>query len=193
MYSNHPYSFSSDASDIACLSADQSNYTHIIFKISSEPSLAQLSRRACWRWYLSDVSFYGSIKVNFQQSPSCPCTRFQALYDPRWIFYYLWSTNTTDCFLNRIPAPVGQLCCYYINSGAAILQGSDSGGFLLLYPYSYARFHYEFMPKQDCCSGSVGLCHLFKQRRPLQTCGNYETQTSGKYIFVMLANIIFIT
>ena len=181
MYYNHPYSFSSNSNNIACLSSDQSNYTHIIFKISSEPNSVQLRQQSCWRWYFRDIGFYGPVKHYVRYSPPCPCTLFQARYDLRWELY-LFRSNSV-CYLHRFPAPrdVGQLCCYLLPDGEAILQGAGSGGFLLFYPASYSQFDLiEYQPKLLCCPESVGLCHIFSQRRPLQTCDNYEIQMSGK-------------
>ena len=148
MYSNHPYSFSSNSNDIACLSPDQSNYTHIIFKISSEPSPYQMEQQSCWNWYFNDIGFYGSVKYYFRFSPPCPCTLFQPRYDLRWELYHV-SHSDAICYLHRFPAllDVGQLCCYLPQDGEAILQGEDSGGFLLFYPTNYAQFYfYEHRP-----------------------------------------------
>ena len=180
MYSNHPYSFSSNANDIACLS---DNYTHIIFKISSEPSAVQLERQSCWSWYFEDIEFYGSVTEYFADAPPCPCTIFQADYDLQWEYYY--STSDTDCYINRFTTPfdVGQLCCYYfLRNGEAVLQGNDSGGFLLFYPHDYDTFITENGPKQICCRN--GLCDTFQQRKPLQTCGNYEIPTPGELVHI---------
>jgi len=194
MYSNHPYSFRSDTNDIACLSPDQSNFTHIIFKISSEPSVVQLRQQFCWSWYFSDIGMHGSVKQYFTLLPSCPCTLFQARYDLRWELYHIPRSNI-NCYLYRFPTrfDVCQLCCYLLPDGEAILQGAFSGGSLLFYPPNYAQFYNnEYLPKFHCCS--YGLCHIFEQRRPFQTCDDYkyEIQISGKNYKICVLSIEYI-
>lgn len=181
LYSNHPYSFLSNANQIACTSNNGSNLTSVIFKISSAPSLSQSQRQWCWRWYFNDIRFV-SLNFYYQYVP-CPCTEFQASFDLRWIFFDRNSIQT--CYISRIlPYEVGQLCCYYRFSaiaGAPITSGRYSGGFLLFHPSAnYAGYYRnDFSPKDICCS--VGLCNIFQQRRPLQTCEGYQLQTLGKH------------
>jgi len=188
LYSNHPYSFRSTANEIACISSDTSNYTSVIFKISSVPSSIQLERQLCWQWYFNDISDFGSLEFYYQIVPPCPCTEFQARFDLRWDLLQLLQNTYQTCYISRViqPYDIGQLCCYYpfrsIN-GAPILDGQYSGGFLWFHPSinTYAFIFYDYQPKLRCCSSRIGLCDIFQQRRPLQTCDNYQLQKLGKF------------
>ena len=179
LYYNHPYSFLSNANEIACISNNGPNLTSVIFKITSTPSPIQSDRRSCWRWYFNDLSRYGSLVDFYNQfTPSCPCTMLQAAFDLRWGFLYQNSIQT--CYISKIQYfGGGRLCCYYTASaiaGAPLVNGPYSGGFLLFHPFAYNS--YDFAAKDLCCS--VGLCNLFQQRRPLQTCEGYQLQMLGK-------------
>ena len=183
LYSNHPYSFRSNANEIACLSDDYgSNFTSVIFKISSAPDPVQSRRQSCWRWYFSDIRIYGSISDFYQLVPPCPCTEFQAWFDLRWSFFPQNLNSNQICYISRILSnDVGQLCCYNTTNNAPIVNGQYSGGFLWSHPgagFNGYNFN-DYLPKQQCCS--VGLCNVFQQRRPLQTCEGYRLQMIGKH------------
>ena len=178
LYSNHPYSFLSNANEIACMSDYGPNLTSVIFKITSIPSPIQIYRQKCWRWYINDVK-YVSLDSYYQFALSCPCTMFQARFDLTWYFFYQDSFQT--CYISKIQSyGVGQLCCYYRVSeiaGAPIVNGRYSGGFLRFHPFAY-NSNTDFTAKDLCCT--FGLCNLFQQRRPFQTCGGYQLQMLGK-------------
>ena len=179
LYSNHPYSSLSNANEIACISVDHgSNFTSVIFKISSAPDTVQSQRQSCWRWYFNDISIE---VVNFLNhfAPPCPCTEYQARFDARWDLFF--QTSLQICYVSEIlPYEVGQLCCYYAIYGAPIVIGRYSGGFLLYHPnVDYDNYILnDYRPKQLCCS--VGMCSIFEQKRPLQTCKDYQLQFLGK-------------
>ena len=181
LYSNHPYSSLNNANEIACIYNEVSNYTSVIFKISSAPSEIQIQRQSCWRWYFNDISLR-ALNFYYRFVPPCPCTEFQAWFDLRWNFYF--QTPIRICYISRIlPIELGHLCCYYTYSpfvGAPIVSGQYSGGFLLYHPHAdYSRYRiYDLIPKSLCCS--VGLCNIFQQKRPFQTCENYQLQQLGK-------------
>lgn len=185
LYSNHPYSFLSNANEIACISDDYgSNFTSVIFKISSVPDPVQSQRQSCWRWYFNDLSIE-LINIYSRFAPPCPCTEYQASLDSRWNFYFRSSLRI--CYISEIlTLQLGQLCCYYslpefreIN-GAPIVTGRYSGGFLLHHPHAdYNNYIIEdYRSKQLCCS--IGMCSIFGQKRPLQTCEGYQLQLLGK-------------
>ena len=186
LYSNHPYSFLSNANEIACISNDVSNYTSVIFKISSAPCPIQIQRQSCWRWYINDVRTFSLVKFLHQSVPSCPCTEFQAWFDLRWTLVI--QNSLRACYISKIVQPfeIGQLCCYDVsptNAGAPIVNGQYSGGFLLYHPFAGSRGYrqYDALPKALCCSNEVDLCNIFQQRRPLQTCENYQLLKLGKH------------
>lgn len=117
----------------------------------------------------------------------CPCTRFQAIFDLRWSLEFQSSLRT--CYVSKVIQlyELGQLCCYYRFSavyGAPIVRGQYSGGFLLYHPSAdYAGYYWnDVVPKDRCCNADVGLCDIFQQRRPLQTCENYQLQELGKNV-----------
>ena len=172
LYANHPYSYLSNANEIACVFDDVSNYTSVIFKISSAPSPIQIQRQSCWRWYFNDIRTFGSIQFFYRFAPPCPCTELQANIDVRWNF--AGQNRIQSCYVSDIlPYELGQLCCYFSSpaiGGAPIVNGLYSGGFLLYHPsvdFSGYDTH-DLAPRDLCCS--VGLCDIFQQRRPLQTC-----------------------
>ena len=182
LYSNHPYSFLSNANEIACLSDDYgSNFTSVIFKISSAPNLEQSQRQSCWRWYINDhlrlmYAYY------YQFAPPCPCTEFQARFDSRWDLFD--QNDIQICYISEILRySVGQLCCYFTFPaiyGAPIVTGQYSGGFLLYHPNVNHNNYiiHDYGPKQLCCD--VGMCSIFEQNRFLQTCEGYQLQMLGK-------------
>ena len=185
LYSNHPYSFLSYANEIACIYDEVSNYTSVIFKISTAPSPIQIQRQSCWRWYFNDIRIFGSlIQFFYQFVPPCPCTGFQASFDLRWNF--AGQNSIQSCYISDVqPYELGQLCCYYTSSaisGAPIVNGRFSGGFLFFHPFAnFTRYDiHDRAPKDVCCS--VGLCNIFQQRRPLQSCSeNYQTGKLSKH------------
>ena len=181
LYSNHPYSSLSNANEVACISVDDgSNFTNVIFKISAAPDPIQSQRLSCWRWYFNDIRTYPFIYYNYRFAPPCPCTEYQAWFDLRWSLFN--SSSNQICYISRIlHNEIGQLCCYDVAYGSSIESGQYSGGFLWFHPDAdFTRYYNnDYMPKQDCCS--VGLCNIYQQRRPLQTCEGYRLQMIGKH------------
>jgi len=75
-----------------------------------------------------------------------------------------------------------QKCCYNDFDGSLITTEDMAGGSMLFYsPIFSADLYkkYDENPKYDCCQ-LAGMCNLYYDVRPLDTCWGYEPPVIGK-------------
>ena len=174
-FMNHPLTGQSDANEIACRDCN------VLYQISVSQSFIEAQKRMCVEWYSSDIERFGE-NVAFI-TPPCPCSLFQVIFDRRYSL--LSFRNNLICYSLRFPSirfpfvsGTDRECCYTLESAmfGALITDPAAGGSLLLFQSRTFESYEEnnFRPKSYCCSGGVGLCSLYTQRRPSDNCARYR-------------------
>ena len=170
---NHPFTGQSFANEIAC------RESNLLYQISVSQSFVEEQKQMCLEWYSSDIDRFRTASLSISAldslTESCPCSLFQAFFDFR---YFLFSiTENTWCFLLRFRSfqfGTDRECCYSSDFGALIV-GPTNGGSLLIVDGTFESYEQDnFLPKSNCCSDLVGLCDLYFERRPSDTCARYR-------------------
>ena len=106
-FSNHELSGSQGVDQIACQNQrNNTEWSNLIFELGNLLQEREEAQRSCRSMILQDFQVFPLPGVN-----PCPCTLFQAIFDPR--FFFVRSTVSTICFSKLFPIGGGrQLCCY---------------------------------------------------------------------------------
>ena len=174
-FANHRFTGLQDTTEIACNPNPIIN--NVIYQISDIKSAVADQKRMCLEWYLSDFDKYEQNDINLldQFTRPCPCQLLQALVDRRFRFLRFDATYcVTERFISSFDAV--RECCYSIDSVTfgALVTDTENGGSLLLSPIPYESLQRNNrLPQSLCCSGEVGLCDLYYERRPPNDCFGY--------------------
>ena len=183
MFANHHLTGQLLANQIACdPNPDINTIMYPIGKV--DRPLA----RSCVNWYRSDINTYGTplIILLDQILQSCPCSLFQALDDPRFLLTFV-PNKTSFCFIQRFQNFRIQFglaireCCYDTTFGALLTATQNGGSLLLSYVPNESLQQNNRVPQQECCAPGVGLCDLYYERRPSDSCGRYVPLLFCKY------------
>ncbi|XP_065179063.1 uncharacterized protein LOC135809606 [Sycon ciliatum] len=137
-------------------------------------------RQRCLTWHASQPE----PTTWLQHLDPCPCTVKQARADSR--FELIRNLLPRMCFQNSVPSINGssQECCYRTQQPGqgAFIEGAPDGGNSVRFSWlSYEPTtvsSQETLPYQWCCKDEA-LCHLFREKRPSQSCDNYEPLNFG--------------
>ncbi|KAM9316830.1 uncharacterized protein PAF06_007921 [Gastrophryne carolinensis] len=143
----------------------------------------------CWRWYYSepDSSTWDT------GLPSCPCLKSQAAKDYTFIPEILSSSNAVlvktlrlsqgngTAFQSTLPNryAAGSRCVY--DSEGYLISGFRDRYFVYESSFSSVQDHIDkdLLPFQWCCVNTP-LCHLFYEKRPLDSCSEYTSPGLGQ-------------
>lgn len=178
IFENHPLTGQPNINMIAC--DPNPDINNVVYSIGTVNQ--QRLRRMCLEWFFSDLRIYSDslIAVLDQSARTCPCSFFQALFDPRFRFTFAPS-KTSTCLVERFPISglATRECCYSIFG--ALVTGTENGGSLLLSPTPDDSLNQNNrIPQSLCCAPEVGLCDLYYRRRPRNFCQFYFPVFFGK-------------
>ena len=181
IFENHPLTGQMNAIRVACSPSPTIN--NVIYPVGM---VDQQQKRMCLEWYLADLNNYDAplIAAYDQFTPPCPCSIFQAAFDRRFRFTFNPS-KTSVCFTTRFLTFGAALreCCYSFDgfTFGALVTDTENGGSLVLSPIPDESLQKNNrIPQSLCCSAEVGLCNLYYERRPPNSCFGYRPPRFGK-------------
>ena len=180
IFENHPFTGQPNVNMIAC--EPNPDINNVIYPIGTVNQ--QRLRRMCLEWFVSDLNIYSDSLISALDEvlQPCPCTFFQALFDPRFRFIFTPS-KTSTCFIERFPSFATRECCYsnsFFMFGALVTD-TENGGSLLVSPTPADSLNQNNrIPQSLCCAPEAGLCDLYYRRRPRNFCTFYLPPLFGK-------------
>ena len=192
IFENHPLTGQPNVNMIAC--DPNPDINNVIYAIGTVNQ--QQLRRECLEWFFSDLILFDDFLIASldQAARTCPCSSFQAQFDPRFRITFTPS-KTSICFVERFPisALATRECCYSndIFTFGALVTDTENGGSLLLSPTPGDSLQQNnAIPQSLCCA--AGLCDLYYRRRPQNFCQFYFPPSFGKWTYIMYITYMYI-
>lgn len=175
------------------------------WRIEKNDVRGALQKCFSWTWF---QRFFNVLQRMSWVDWGCPCTGWQAWFDPRF-FRNWWLYAWPDwCFESRrarflsfyspftgwVYYRMTLLCCYSTEwqNWASLKRGAPDGGRVKVQVY-YSNYYYSTFIISDsqaykACCVDLPFCDLFYDYRPSDDCSRYVPPRRRKYLQHLLVN-----